>query len=82
MDESEPVYAELQVDAHGNLWAKAGDASGWWFVFDGIGHYVGRVRIPPGLDVKQIGPGVVLDVERDEFDVEHVKAYEFGPTGL
>jgi len=77
---SVPAYSELLVDTAGNVWAKAGDASGWWFVFDSR-QYVGRVQLPPDLDVKQIGPGFVLGVQKDELDVEHVKAYQLRVAG-
>lgn len=76
-----PAYADLLPDALGNLWAKAGSGGSDWFVFNPSGEYVGRVQIPKGLTVHQIGQDFVLGVERDELDVQHVIQYRLSRAG-
>lgn len=70
-----PAYTDLLLDPDGRLWAKAGGEGDTWFVFDRSGEYAGRVEMPEGLEVHQVGADFVLGVERDDFDVEQVKLY-------
>lgn len=46
-----------------------------WTVHDALGQVLGRVAIPHGLDVMQVGSDFVVGVERDELGVEYVVAY-------
>lgn len=46
-----------------------------WTVHDSLGQVLGRIAIPPGLDVMQVGSDFVVGVERDQLGVEYVVAY-------
>ena len=74
-----PAFAELQVDTEGNLWVadfpRRRDDPRAWSVFDPEGRWLGSVRTPAGLTVRQIGPDWILGVQKDEMDVEHVRLY-------
>jgi hypothetical protein len=72
---SRPAYAELIVDALGNLWVSEyppggpGGARGRtprvWTVFDPAGRMLGDVGVPPGLALLEVGAVYVLGVRRD-----------------
>lgn len=71
-----PAYGSMRVDDDGNLWVQdyvvARDDSLRWSIFDRAGRILGRVSMPPGMAVHQIGPDYVLGMVRDELDVEHI----------
>jgi hypothetical protein len=74
-----PAFAELLVDATGNLWVRdprpGEDAPYRWSVFDADGRWLGAVETPADLRVRQIGDGWMLGTARDELDVEHVRVH-------
>ena len=43
-----------------------------WMVFSPDGHLLGRVEVPRGLRIAEIGDDYLLGVQRDEFDVPYV----------
>lgn len=47
----------------------------YWTVHDSLGHVLGRVSTPPGLEVMQVGSDFVVGVERDQLGVEYVVAH-------
>lgn len=75
-------FDRMLTDAvSGTIWLRdyvfdwnAGDPQ-HWTVHDSVGDVLGRVTTPPRLDVMQVGPDVVVGVERDELGVEYVVAY-------
>lgn len=81
-----PAYHKLEVDARGNLWVqeyRTEDGPQRWTVFDGEGRALGRIDLPKGLDVQEIGEDYVLAIALDEMEIEHVVLHRLdrGPTG-
>lgn len=74
-----PFYDRIMGDDEGNLWVQdftvPGEGDAAWSVFDPEGHFLGPVRMPPGLRVTHIGGDFVVGVVRDELDVERVRVY-------
>jgi hypothetical protein len=75
-----PPYGETVVDSELNLWAQEfrvfDDDPADWFVFDPDGVWLGRVTLPRGLEVYEIGSDYILGRTVDELGVEHVLVYE------
>ena len=75
-----PPYAQLLVDSERNLWARHFKELGvtgheTWSVFLPTGQFLGWVRTPEGLLVRDIGADYLLGVWVDSFDVQHVRLY-------
>ena len=78
--ETMPAFGKIMVDATGCLWVADCD---WhedddqyrWAVFDPDGRLLGKVAVPNGGSVREIGADYVLGVWRDELDVEQVRLY-------
>jgi hypothetical protein len=70
---TDAVSARIWLRDHVFEW-NAGGAQ-HWTVHDSLGDVLGRVTTPPGLEVMQVGPDLVVGVERDELGVEYVVAY-------
>lgn len=74
-----PPFAALEIDDAGNFWVADYDdrirPSGAWSVHDADGRLSARIRLPDGFRPMHIGDDFVLGVERDEYDVEHVRMY-------
>ncbi len=75
-----PATSGLQAAPGGGLWVEAyrppratGPAT--WWVFDEGGTLVGTAAIPATLRITDIGNDVVLGIERDSLDIEHVRLY-------
>jgi hypothetical protein len=81
-----PPYSALVVDALGYIWAEeyrlgTDPSPATWRVFDANGHWLGRVELPAGLRVHQIGADFVLGVRRDEVhEVPVVESYSLRRT--
>lgn len=74
-----PGFSALQVDALGRVWLAEylprPDAPTAWTVFTPQGAVMGRVEVPAGLEVRDIGADYVLGIMRDELDVPYVLRY-------
>lgn len=74
-----PPFAALEMDDAGNLWMADYDdyirPPGVWSVYDPEGRLMARIRMPERFRPMHMGADFVLGVERDEFDVEHVRMY-------
>lgn len=74
-----PAYSSLLVDSEGCLWVQdyhpRGEETNRWTVFDPEGRLLGRVDLPSGFTVYEIGGDYVLGRRMDELDVEHVELY-------
>ena len=74
-----PAYRVFRTDVLGNLWVeeyrRPGDDIPTWTVFDPEGAVLGRVSLPAGLSVREIGEDYVLGVYTDDLDVEYVQMY-------
>lgn len=74
-----PPFAALEIDDAGNVWVADYDdrtnPPGAWSVHDGDGRLIARLRLPERFRAMHVGADFVLGVERDEFDVEHVRMY-------
>lgn len=79
-----PAYAQFMTDLAGNLWILAfevagevagADAPARWAILDPAGRRIGRVVMPAGLRIAEIGDDYVLAIARDALDVEHVRLY-------
>jgi hypothetical protein len=80
-----PAFADLTVDADGNLWvldyARPGSDERRWTVFSPEGRALGSVATPAGLSVLEIGRDYVLGVWQDELDVEYVRLHRLDKGG-
>jgi len=75
-----PAYAELLVDALGNLWVEDYEDP-WsqldsWAVFDTTGVFFGTVQLPEGTRLKQVGTDFIVGVWIGELDEPQVRVYE------
>lgn len=75
-----PAYAaDIRVDGDLNVWvreaSRVGHPASEWSVFSATGELLGAVALPPGARVLDIGADYVVCLERDELDVEYVRAY-------
>ena len=72
-------YAQLLVDGNENLWvsefAKPGQNSVAWSVFDGAGSMVGRLRLPTTRTILHIASDHVLVLDKDDLGVETVALF-------
>lgn len=77
--ETYPAYRRILVDAARRIWledyAGPSDVGRTWTVFDPDGRMLGRVEVPEGLLILDIGADYVAGVYRDELEVEHVQLY-------
>ncbi len=75
-----PAYRSTVLDSEMNLWAEefpiVADQPAVWSVFDPDGVWLGRVTLPGGLEIYEIGSDYVLGRVTDEMDVERVLVYE------
>ena len=74
-----PAFAGLEVDAVGFLWVAGyrgpGDDRPTYEILDPQGAWVGRVVLPPGAEILEIGFDYLLVLQRDELDVEYVRLF-------
>lgn len=75
-----PPLVGLEVDSAGYVWVKEPEKPGdtaqtAWTVLSPSGRVLGTVRVPRGLNVRQIGGDWVLGVAVDSDEVEHVRLY-------
>jgi hypothetical protein len=74
-----PPYGGFTADALGYLWvadyAPFGNDSGEWTIFDPDGMLAGRISVPPGVGILEIGADYLLGVYRDALGVEYVHQY-------
>jgi hypothetical protein len=75
-----PYFDTLLVEPDGTVWARrvgsAGSGEGAsWDVMTSTGRWLGTLRTPAGLEVKQVTAGALVGVWRDELGVESVRAF-------
>jgi hypothetical protein len=77
--ETRPAFSELIFDALDHLWVAEWEPDGTpvtgWHVFSSDGELLGRVAVPPGLEVHEIRADYVLGVVTNELDVPFVRRY-------
>ncbi|MEX0893485.1 MAG: hypothetical protein WEB88_15065 [Gemmatimonadota bacterium] len=77
-----PAFSGLMLSRDGILWVRdyhppwESDAPDTWQVFSPDGRWLGPVEMPAGFTVQDVGPGYVLGIERDEYDVVTVVVYD------
>jgi hypothetical protein len=75
-----PPYASTVLDSEMNLWAEefpvVEDGPRQWSVFDPGGVWLGRVTLPNGLEVYEIGSDYILGRATDEMEVERILVFE------
>lgn len=79
--EVKPFYGRVRVGSDGAVWL--GSADDWLAgttlrAFAPDGAYLGTVELPGQVTIHDSGPGWILGVARDDFDVETVVFYEVG----
>jgi hypothetical protein len=83
--EADPGAPGVLLDTRDNLWVQEyrwpRDDAPTWRVFDPDGHFLGRVRTPAGLDVRDIGEDYIVGVASDAFDVEQVRVHALRREG-
>jgi hypothetical protein len=76
-----PAYYQIIVADDGNVWAQMywPDllAPATWDVYSSEGEWLGQVETPARFIVETIAGGKVWGIWRDDFGVEHVRAYRF-----
>jgi hypothetical protein len=74
-----PAFAGLEVDAQGFLWVERyrppSDERPEHDILDPEGVWVGRLSLPEGAEILEIGTDYLLALQRDELEVEYVKLY-------
>ncbi|MEM7414090.1 MAG: hypothetical protein AAF389_01255 [Gemmatimonadota bacterium] len=75
-----PSHGQLLMDRPGNLWVQEYERPGRsepsrWFVFDREGMLVGRVELPRGLRMFEIGDDYVLAQRNDDLGIEYIVRY-------
>jgi len=79
-----PPYGQTVLDSEINLWVEdfraTEDDPADWSVFDSEGIWLGRVTLPTGLEVYEIGADYVLGRTLDELEVERIEVYEIVKT--
>lgn len=74
-----PGFSDLHYDVEGYVWAieytTPWEEPSSALVFSADGPLLGRVELPVGFRIGEIGPDYVLGVWRDELDVEFVRLY-------
>ena len=78
--ETMPAFAQLQVDAAGNLWVEeyrspADRHPPRWTIFDPTGQMLGTIETPDRFTIFEIGEDYVLGRWIDNFDIEYVRLY-------
>jgi len=78
--ETWPAYDALVLDPAGDLWIEDydrpdPDPGKRWTVLDSEGRLLGRVALPEGLRLTEIGRDHVVGVRRDALDVERVEVF-------
>lgn len=74
-----PAYLGFEVDRLGSLWVRDypefPEEPQTYHIFDRQGHLVGRVGIPQGMTVLEIGADYLLTLVKDEMGVEYLHRY-------
>jgi hypothetical protein len=75
-----PPYGMTVLDSEMNLWVEEfrvteSDPADW-SVFDDEGVWLGRVTLPKGLEIYEIGADYILGRSLDELDVERIEVYQ------
>jgi hypothetical protein len=72
-----PALAGLHADALGYLWVeeyrRPGDDTPVFDILDPDGAHVGRVTLPEGMEILEVGDDYLLALYQDELGVEYVK---------
>jgi hypothetical protein len=80
-----PLFDRMRLGPDGELWvrrfAPAEQADAEWLIFDREGALRARLRIPWQRDIRALGRDRVYTLERDEYDVEHVRGYVLRRSG-
>jgi len=75
-----PVFDKLVLGPDGEVWVRRFDdprtAASEWLVFGEDGELRARVRTPHRQEIRAVGRERVYTLERDEYDVEYVRAYQ------
>lgn len=80
MPDTLPAYTDVVRDATGHHWVRVfrlpyETGSAGWIVLDEAGQVVGRIELPPALDVYEIGADYILARATDELGVERVQLW-------
>jgi hypothetical protein len=74
-----PALAGIQVDRRGYLWVerypRPGDEFSLYDVVDPEGELVGKVSLPSGLEILEIGEDYLMALYRDELGVEYLRIH-------
>lgn len=76
-----PAFSEIRIGNAGEVWLAeyemdAASVSSW-IVLDSDGTLLGRVHVPSGFRIHEIGEDYVLGVWYDEFEVPYLRRYSF-----
>jgi hypothetical protein len=81
-----PAFAGLHADVLGFLWVeeyrRPGDEVPVFDILGPDGALVGRVDLPPGSEILEIGEDYVLTLYRDELEVEYLRLFDLQRPGM
>jgi 6-bladed beta-propeller protein len=77
-----PMFEQVEIGDKGHVWVReyvlAGEVASWQVLDTEAGVPVARVRVPAKWEILRASPTYMLVLERDEYDVEMVRAYAVG----
>lgn len=83
--EEMPAYGDIRADAAGYLWVQdyraPGDPAPSWTVFDAEGEPLGRIALPPGVRVEEIGVDYLIGTGADDLDRPYVALWALDRGG-
>jgi len=75
-----PSYLGFEIDRSGFLWVRdyprPSVTDQVYHIFDPLGKMSGTLALPVGIEILEIGVDHLLDLYRDEFDVEYIHRYK------
>ena len=82
LPELRPAFSDIRVSREGEVWLAEyeyeADSVSTWVVLDVQGTLLGRVEVPPGFQIHEIGEDYLLGVWKDELGVPFVRRYRIG----
>lgn len=77
--DSFPPYGRFETDPDDQLWVqdypRPGERSETWSVFDSTGKWLSEVKLPPYLNVSQVGRDFVLGTRIDSIGGRHIQLH-------
>lgn len=83
LPEFRPAFSDIRISREGEIWLAEyefeADSVSTWLVLAPQGMLLGRVALPPGFQIHEIGEDYLLGVWKDELGVPFVRRYALRP---